>query len=210
MRQFLNPQIHAAAVDADLVLLDVNADAYLCLPGAAESWNGGAGAKALLDDLVEKGLATRSPAPEPAPSVLELPRIDLRNGQRRQPTAADLLHLAGAWLDLALHYRGRSLSHILAAVRRRQSSPREASDIAELQRLCQVFATAVVWLPAPGKCLVRSFLLIRFLQRAGQDARWVFGVRTWPFQAHCWVQSGDAALEDAPERLFAYTPILAV
>ena len=46
------------------------------------------------------------------------------------------------------------------------------------------------------------------LRRAGQNAAWVFGVRTWPFSAHCWLQIGDAVLDDDPERVSRYTPIM--
>lgn len=64
--------------------------------------------------------------------------------------------------------------------------------------------------PAPGKCLLRSFMLLRLLRRHGHDARWVFGVRTWPFRAHCWLQAGDVVLDDDVEALVALTPILVV
>ena len=57
---------------------------------------------------------------------------------------------------------------------------------------------------------MRSFVLLRFLQRSGLNARWVIGVRTWPFSAHCWLQIDDTALDDAWERLVVYEPILAV
>jgi hypothetical protein len=68
----------------------------------------------------------------------------------------------------------------------------------------------VVWAPAPRQCLVRSFMLMRFLTRAGADARLVFGVRTWPFGAHCWVQAGDQVLDDYADRLVGYSPIMAI
>jgi hypothetical protein len=116
--------------------------------------------------------------------------------------------LAGAMVDVLLHYRGRSLAHILSFVRRRPvgGTPSQA----EVLRLSAAFARVVVWLPLPGKCLVRSFTLLRFLQRQGQDATWCFGVRTWPFSAHCWLQAGDVALDDHADQLRAYTPIHAV
>ena len=81
---------------------------------------------------------------------------------------------------------------------------------AETLRLARVFQRVAVWLPMPRKCLVRSFVLLRFLQRSGLNARWVFGVRTWPFAAHCWLQLEDTVLDDLVERLAAYEPILAV
>jgi hypothetical protein len=63
------------------------------------------------------------------------------------------------------------------------------------------------WLPIEGECLVRSALLMRFLQRRGLEADWVFGVRLWPFTAHCWVQLDGVCLNDDVERLTSYTPI---
>jgi hypothetical protein len=211
MQCFLKPHVHAVAVDEDMVLLDVAADAYFCLPGAAAAWTGrDAASDRLLADLVTKGLATSTPLGAGRPPLPGLPTRDLRAGLRSSPTPTDLRRLAGATGDLAVHYRGRSFSHILAFAHRPGAERPPLGPEPELQRLCQVFATCVVWLPTPGKCLVRSFLLLRFLQRSGCDAQWVFGVRTWPFRAHCWVQADGAALEDAPERLCAYTPILAV
>ena len=61
-----------------------------------------------------------------------------------------------------------------------------------------------------GHELRDSCVLLRFLQRSGLDARWVFVVRTWPFAAHCWLQLEDTVLDDMVERLAAYEPILAV
>ncbi|WP_374571406.1 lasso peptide biosynthesis B2 protein [Phenylobacterium sp. J426] len=61
--------------------------------------------------------------------------------------------------------------------------------------------------PLPAKCLVRSFALLCFLRRCGHDAAWCFGVSTWPFAAHCWLQVGEVALDDHPDQLAAYTPI---
>jgi hypothetical protein len=38
----------------------------------------------------------------------------------------------------------------------------------------------------------------------------VFGVRTWPFHAHCWLQVEDVVLDDHHERIGAYTPLMAL
>jgi hypothetical protein len=208
MHSHLHPFVHAACVDDDLVLLDEAADAYFCLPGAAEAFSGAD--PALLDDLVGVGLASPDPGSEPRSPPPPLPVFDLRHGGRASPRTGDWLRLIAAVGDVAVHYRARSFRYILDHARAGQARTVGRGDPAELQRLCGVFAEAVPWLPAPGKCLVRCFLLLSYLRRAGFDATWVIGVRTWPFQAHCWLQHGEAALEDAPERLAAYTPILAV
>jgi hypothetical protein len=36
----------------------------------------------------------------------------------------------------------------------------------------------------------------------------VIGVKLNPFAAHCWLQVGDVVLNDLPERVAAFTPIL--
>ena len=53
-------------------------------------------------------------------------------------------------------------------------------------------------------------MLAAFLRSLGHRPTWVFGVRTWPFQAHCWLQVEDIALDDEAERLCAFAPILGV
>ena len=61
-----------------------------------------------------------------------------------------------------------------------------------------------------ARCYVAFDVAVRVLRARGFDALWVFGVRTWPFSAHCWLQVGLTALDDDLERLAAYTPIMAV
>jgi transglutaminase-like putative cysteine protease len=77
-------------------------------------------------------------------------------------------------------------------------------------RDAQAFDQLMPLVPFQGQCLFRSRLLLAFLRTADRDATWVFGVRTRPFQAHCWLQVHDTALDDAAERICGYTPILAL
>jgi hypothetical protein len=111
--------------------------------------------------------------------------------------------------DAAAHYQGRSFGSLL-----REMSPAtdEAPPKAMTDLLDRVdrFHRWIPYAPVSGKCLLRSFLLLRLLRRAGLQATWVFGVRTWPFHAHCWLQCGDMVLDDTADRIAAYAPILAV
>lgn len=202
--------LHGAAIDDDVALLDVEADRYLCLPGAGDAWRAGPAdpaGHALLTALGDAGLAgTPERASAVAPPTRPVRRAALATAT---VTMKDLRTLAGALFDLYRGYRGRPFRDSLAYVRRRSRRVADPDD-PELWRLCAVFDRAVVWLPLSGKCLLRSFLLLRFLQRCGHDAVWVFGVRLWPFAAHCWLQVGDVCLDDWPERLAPYTPVHAV
>lgn len=208
----LSRHAHAAAVGEDLVLLDVRGDRYLCLPGCAEAL------PALLGDAPEDpegpvqaalgaaGLWQAAPRPAPPP-LPPRPRRDARDGRGLQAGLGDAALLAAAHLDLLAGYVGRPFPQVLAFAARGRSRTRAAPD--EAARLAAAFDALMVWAPAPGKCLVRGFLLARMLRRAGVAADWVFGVRVWPFAAHCWVQAGDMALNERPERLHGFVPILA-
>lgn len=196
-------------VDDDLVLLDIAGDAYHCLPGAGGAWRDlRAGrvtgqAQALDAQLRDAGL---DPNPQNAPP----PASPARSFQALAPpaiTPTDAWRLFRAWIDLQASYKGRPFHQVLAAARDGAQPVAGDPQDPELRRLVGVFLRAAVWLPADRKCLVRSFLLLRFLRRAGRDAQWVFGVRTWPFVAHCWLQVGDCVLDDERERLAAFTPI---
>jgi hypothetical protein len=110
-------------------------------------------------------------------------------------------------LRMATDYHGRSLAHLLMLARRRPAAP--ASPEAAARRSA-LFTRWAPWIPFQGACLYRAFFLLNFLRREGLGAHWVFGVRTWPFGAHCWLQAGDLVLDDDLDRVRRYTPILVV
>jgi hypothetical protein len=212
----LAPNVHLAVLGEDVVLLDVAADVYLCVPGGRDSLRPCEGRRTLspLDGearsaVLEADLVAATPSIEPGPVPPAMPRCEIATGPGDRMTAWEAVQLIAALWDLFVHYRGRRFDQILARARRGAPAA-QVRDPAETHRLARVFRRAAVWLPMSRKCLVRSFVLLRFLQRCGHDARWVFGVRTWPFAAHCWLQLGDTALDDTLERLCAYQPILSV
>ena len=213
----LAPHIHLAAVGDDVVLLDTRSDAYLCIPdGVAHlkpspdrvriSPTPEAAAAFAAAGFLAAGIV----APRSRPSR---PGRSLDTTSRAEPTLREVWRLALAVGDLLRRYWRRGLGEIIdfAAVSQpgqAQVAPYGPAD--DVERLALVFRRLAPWLPIPGKCLIRSFVLLRFLQRSGLRADWVFGVATWPFAAHCWIQSGDQVLDDDWERLLAYEPILAV
>lgn len=91
-----------------------------------------------------------------------------------------------------------------------RSATGDGGDPVAVKQASAVFARMLPWLPVRNQCLHRSALLAAFLARRGLAAEWVFGVRTWPFRAHCWLQTGDVCLNDDAERLRSYTPIYVV
>ena len=209
----LQDQVHAAPVDDDLVFLDIRADRYLCLLGQAAAYDVNTRLLRLSDpaeasDLMSAGLCAPSGGqaladqrPRPPTPTLTARRLTYPN-----PGLTDLADAGVAWLDLTAHYRGRRLPQILAAVRPSGVEPHPSGRLYEL---VDSFHRWIPYAPVSGKCLLRAFMLLRFLRRHGCDALWVFGVATWPFRAHCWLQVEDVVLDDDVERVRAYTPIFA-
>lgn len=210
----LGADVHAVVIDRDVVFLSIVADRYDCLPDAAaelvldRSSRRMTAAPEMAEALLSAGLLAPEGAAEPAKPIPAMPcRSDLPRIARRM-RGRDLGDLVASSLDIAVAYRGRSLAQIIAAARRSRPAGGDASiDRAEIVARYHAW---VPYAPVSGKCLLRSFMLLRALHRAGHTADWVFGVATWPFRAHCWLQMGDVVLDDTVERVRAYEPILAV
>ena len=61
---------------------------------------------------------------------------------------------------------------------------------------------------AANRCLPRAIALALCLARAGCRSHLVIGIKTSPFGAHSWVQSGADVLSDSVEEVRRYHPIL--
>lgn len=208
MTLFLRHDVHAVAIGDDLALLDLARDAYLCLPEAAAALEAGSRFTIrpgpVADALQSAGLLTpvptgrrRPPPPLPVRTIIH------QSGSGGGPLRAIAAALA-VTADIRGARRGDGLSAWLALADTRRPLSDDAEAVVAAARL---FWSIGAWLPIEGECLVRSASLIAFLRRRGLAADWVFGVRLWPFAAHCWVQVGDVCLNDDVERLWPYTPL---
>ncbi len=216
MSLYLAHDVHVAKIDEDLVFLDVRADAYTCAPGAAAGWRSRPyGLEIddadLVEMLLEAGILTQAKPPHVARPYPARPIADLMRGAPTTPTSADWWSLAAASLAMTTQFRGRPLGALVGRARRR-GAPRDAAlepDDALLARSA-AFARLLPWSPLQGACLFRAFMQLAFLGEQSREALWVFGVRTWPFEAHCWLQAGGVVLDDTVDNVTSYTPILAV
>jgi hypothetical protein len=208
MTLFLKADVHAAAIGPAAVLLDLDADSYLCLAqGGAALRRLPCGATAIMDGpeaaaLAEAGLVTTVP-----PSGLRpVPDKPTRTVIHDLATAG----VADLWpaLSAALEQRSIRTGAGIKAYLPGPGMPGGGRDTGAVARAAGAFWQLAPWLPVEGECLVRSSMLMRFLRRRGLSADWVFGVRLYPFMAHCWVQIDDLCLNDDVERLAAYTPLV--
>ena len=209
---WLAPHIHIARDGDDLVVLDVAADAYYCLPqaaGALQVADGGARllglAPQVIDALFAIGAVVDGAEPR-RPSRYVAPARDLGGRVARSVGPREVWDLATSLLQALVLFRRRDLQGLVGGWEARPGR----ADPARLERRALVFRTLWPWSPVQGACLFQALVLRLFLRRGGLDADWIFGVRTWPFAAHCWIQSGDLVLNDLAERAGAYRPIMAV
>ncbi|MBG7614681.1 lasso peptide biosynthesis B2 protein [Brevundimonas sp. BAL450] len=206
----LREDIHVALIDEDAVILHVTRDAYLCVPGGAAGFEGTATSPRLrpgplAQRLEAAGMTRETPAPPRRLAPASPTRSIIHEAAAGRPSAPELRHAAGALNDLRRVRRRPGLAPYLELVREDSALSCDPDQILPAARQ---FWDIMVWLPFRGECLQRSALLVAWLQRHGLRAEWVFGVRLWPFSAHCWVQCEDVCLNDDFERLQAFTPIL--
>lgn len=214
---YLSPQTYLAFVGPDLVVLDVAENAYFCIPQAAEALRQLADGQLdfqdadLAEQFAAAGLISRTPS-RAKPLLPSRPSADLQATARSSVSLGEQAGMVWAFVGMLRHYYGRSFVHLVTEARRASQGLDSAAlppPLAVTWR-ASAFAHLLPWTPFQGECLYRSFMLLRFLRLAGHNARWVFGVRTWPFQAHCWLQAGDTVLDDSADRVAPFTPIFAV
>jgi hypothetical protein len=214
MRLFLAPGVHAVEIADDLVFLDVAADAYFCLGGASEAIALGpdgqvdVGHEDMAAQLTDAGLLSEQSSP-PSVALPPRPTASIRLEGTGQVPVCLGVGLAAVRVTLSVRRTfARSAFARLLEGPAANASCRAAPTQALVEAVAQ-FERLRPWLPLQGECLLRSYHLRTFLRSRGLDALWVFGVRTWPFSAHCWLQAGQTVLDEDLERLTAYHPILA-
>lgn len=209
----LTRSVFAARLGGDMVLLDAVQGQYFCLPEAAEAFTADDAGLSITDPdlagelqalgLLSKTLATKSLA------VRAVATQDLPQNIARTPTAGEWRDGAATYATMLRRYYRKPFGAVLDYARRGRRTQDALATEALVARV-GAFQNLLPWAPFPGVCLYRSFMLLAFLRRAGLDATWMFGVRTWPFEAHCWLQAGDVVLDDLAERVSPFTPIMAV
>jgi len=205
-RALLASTVHAVKAGEDLILLDLETDDYLLIaecPTARVDGEVLHGSMDLLLDLAANELLQSGDSASSRPRPPSLPTCGLPEVGTRRPSLQDIATFGLIWADAVR--RKPTLKALSMAVSHRQ---RRHSDLVAVSARVEVFRQLLPLAPSVGACLFPSELLLRFLNAAGLDADWVFGVRTWPFLAHCWLQIDDYCVSQNPETLTIYRPIM--
>ena len=211
------PHVHLAMIDEDVIVLDLLEDQYDCLVDAALWLTAGEDGDILVRDpvaaaaLQEAGIAVHGlPPPLRRPRVR--PKRDL--SIPAHPPRFEILRALVVLARATAVFRKKSLIDLVqlnpfpSLPDSSQSTERGAFPEDEVAVLLAAARHARPWVPFEGECLQRAFQLRYYLAHRGIATDWVFGVRTWPFSAHCWLQVDDLVIGDRLERVSRYTPIM--
>jgi hypothetical protein len=179
----------------------------------------------MINDLLQRGLITTDPdegksatpvtAPQPSEalfSTAELPddttAVPLLTQTAR--TTALLIASGTAALRLRFFPIHRTIGRVARAGRRATSKQLAFDKNTARQGVALFYQMRPFLFSADNACLFDSLVLMLFLRRLGVFPQWIFGVRTGPFAAHCWLQHGRTVLNDSVENIRSYTPIMLV
>jgi len=171
----------------------------------------------LAKPLVDSNLLARNaalPKPVRGPEVAHARRELSQVGRRTWP----LLNIRGsvrvlrASSDANRALKRDRLDRTIARVRDRKQhgypGRRHAAD--HIRSRSIHFSEVRGYFPRSYLCLFDSLALVNYLASYRIFPDWVFGVRTDPFEAHCWVQHEDIVLNDTLDRINTFTPIMVV
>lgn len=198
--------------------LSDHVDGWPRSPETTNDGNNSAAVNVLTHRLVSQGLLTDRPTDRRPDITVEeaTSSLDFEDATTDRAVSARCLGrflrsaaVTAAWL------RFRSLHSIANAVAaRRERLEPTTSDSASGRAMLGAAAAYDKLRPfvftAQDKCLHDSLALIGFMASEGIFPRWVIGVKTRPFAAHSWVQSGATVLNDHHEHVRRFRPILVV
>jgi len=234
----LAPHVYPCVSGQHVVLMDLERDKYVAVvpahrlahwvrgwpvgtaPEMESDHGAGESPDTLVSQMLAHGMLVTDPhvgkpavpvaATRPARSLVEFD-LDLRP----KASAVQLWRFSRSCLQAQLSLKLRPIQSVVEAVRdrkaRRIARESQPADPARLRSLATAFARLrPLFYTLRAACLLDSLTLLHFLSIEGIHPDWVFGVKTEPFDAHCWVQYGEVLLNDIPDRVRQYSPILVV
>lgn len=214
----ISPHLTACVAGDAIILLDLRRDRYSRAPagiaGEMRDWfseGGGAPPKAVGEFLVRSGLTDEAEraAISAAADQIFIPRSvpeDVPAAQLSRIETTRIASQVGAtWLAL----RTRRLEPLIRDHRARRGVP-SPTDPTTCPSLLAAYHRTRRLVPIRKNCLLDSLALDRWLGARTGRRNIVFGVTAEPFLAHCWLQTGDLLLNDHPDHVRRYSPILVV
>ncbi|HEY1129943.1 MAG TPA: lasso peptide biosynthesis B2 protein [Roseateles sp.] len=234
-RYRLADHVRACVHDGHVILLDLRRDKYVGIAGdqqaalseiiagwpaeggASDSSSAGCPLESWLHRLAAQHMLSdaSTTAPPCAPLAEPLESLDIecgvrppRIGWQRPMNLAWAFTIATYWIK---HLSLAEIESRIGLLRRPAGSGDWAASTAHLRDAVSSYTRLRPFVfTVHDQCLRDSLTLLRFLATEGLFAQWVIGVRTRPFAAHSWLQTGHVVLNDVREHVRTYTPILVV
>jgi hypothetical protein len=235
VRLWLRETVHCVRVGEALLFLDLEAGSYRAVvespemrvralssaaatDGAIDQLEFGVDDTTQLDELIQVGLLTGTAPRARRSTPVQVSRLLLPQDNPLAARKPALLHsalsFARAFAFVALRRRHLDLGRQSARLRQRKaraSRQTAATDIGQLRALMRHFYDLRTLVYSADKhCLFDSLIVSHYLLGLHIQPTFVVGVRTRPFGGHCWVQHGDYVINDSPDRVQGYTPILSI
>lgn len=228
----LAPHVFPCVSGQHVVLMDLERDKYVAvvpaqrLAGRIRGWpvaaaqasgapEADADAQTLLSRMLAHGMLVTDPRLGKPAVPVAIPRpertlAEFAFGERPRARAADLLRFARSCLHAQLSLKLAPLQSIVSAVRERKARLGCAAGADLRERVLAFTRLRPLFYTVRSACLLDSLTLLHFLGADGIRPDWVFGVKTEPFDTHCWLQQDEVLLNDVPDRVRQYSPILVV
>ncbi len=211
----LAPGLTFCQSGADLVFLDLGRDRYFRLNGsdrmAFEALCDGRHVSAgVLSRLARSRLLVECDgAGYLAPASAAVPVRDLYELAESTAARSSMLTVAASLFWGWRAARTCALSSSIDTLRVRRDLLLDGPEALVLEAAV-AFQMRRSIMPFAQRCLPQSLALFHFLLRRRLKATLVFGVRTQPFAAHCWMQSPGCILTGTADEAHNFTPILVV
>jgi hypothetical protein len=203
--------VFAAAIERDLVLFDSAADRYVAVPGGLCDHGGGGIDVGLASALLVEGagemligaqLLSADICAAAVPTVSKPSRMLAASpATRARPT--DIARFVRSIVQT----RQRMKSGLPCGSFRPTRCHRPIIMMSRLKEAVSRLQSVRLLAPHPRRCLPASTVAALFLRSLGHEVEIVFGVRSHPFEAHCWIETDGIVLDDDLDRVRAFTPI---
>ena len=235
-RYYLANHVHIARYGENLLLLDLRRDDYshikLAHALALFEWADGQAAamerfaatdndgdvESTLNDMLSAGVVVASGAEgkraaTPATSMPTTTFLDDQVTNSIGMSPIDMIRYFSSARMAAGWQKRWSMLQIVQFIQGRKAGLRAKQPTFDVERargVARKYETLRVFYPKPFVCLYDSLALLEFMAHYRLYPQWVYGVRTHPWGAHCWLQHEDTVINDLTEEVCSFTPIMAV
>lgn len=221
MRLRLRDELYACGAGDRIILLDAIEGRYFSAPEHSESIFGRVlrGVDIAAEDtsvvlgLISRGwlIETSSDFTPPNAPIRPSHELAIDTAAKGKLTSFLLVCLAQQRANrLVRHRTFATVRHMVESARGKRQGASLPAAKPVITNIARAFAASEFLFPHSGRCLARSLAFMTLCHRTAFYPSLVFGVRTNPFLAHCWIEADGCVLNDTLEEVGTFSPIMAL